>query len=134
MVFYNGETWSCIPKKTYKSLNEFFCRFFRCLYRIGAGAPIPNFFWQVGMFLPENIVLQRKMNFIHHLATLPEGSLAKEVYSIQKENSLKGIVKETNEHVDKIGDITLVSKYSWKKKDFQYLMGKKKNDLVSMAK
>ena len=134
MVLFNCETWSCIPKKTYKSLNEFFCRFFRVLFQIGAGAPIPNFFWQVGMFLPENLILQRKINFIHHLATLQEGSLAKEVYMIQKENSLGGIVRETKEHVDRIGDPVVMSKHSWKKKVLQYMKEKNKNDLVLMGK
>ena len=83
MIFFNSETWTCIPKKSYKYLLEFYCRFFRCLFHIGAGAPIPNFFWLTGAFTPENVILQRKLNFIHHLANLLEGSLANEVFLIQ---------------------------------------------------
>ena len=133
MLFFNSESWTCISKKSFKSLLEFFCKFFRCLYRIGAGAPIPNFFWLAGFFTPENQVLQRKLNFFHHLANLSEDSLAKEVFTIQKEKSHNGLVKELKEHTDLLGEPTSVSKFAWKKKVLQYTKQKNKRDLIDMA-
>ena len=133
MIFYNSESWVGIQKRTFKILMEFFCRFFRCLYRIGAGAPIPNFFWQAGLLMPEYLILQRKLNFYFHLANLPDGSLAKEVFTKQKEDSLGGLVKEIQEHTDKLGDPTSFSKQMWKKMIIAYIKAKNKEDLLKMV-
>ena len=133
MIFYNSETWSCMKKKTFKLLTEFICRFFRCIFRIGAGAPIPNFFWQTGLLLPENVVLQRQLNFFYHLATLTDGSLAKDVFLKQQERPMRGLVKELKDHTDTTGDPNVFSKNLWEKRVSQYTKEKNKNELIEIA-
>ena len=96
MLLYNSETWLNISSKTWKILNSIFNDFYRCLFRIGTGCPIIGFYWHCGDLFVENLVLQRKLNFVHHLANLEEG-LAKEVYELQ-EKSETGIVSEMKEH------------------------------------
>ena len=83
MLLYNSETWGEISNKTWKILNNIFNDFYRCLFRIGTGCPIIGFYWHCGDLFVENLVLQRKLNFVHHLANLEEG-LAKEVFEIQE--------------------------------------------------
>ena len=58
------------------------------LVRIGKGAPIINYYWQAGSLTVENLILQRKLMFWHHLKNLPSGSLAKEVLEKQEEKGL----------------------------------------------
>ena len=79
------------------------------------------------------MILQRKLNFIHHLANLPEGSLAKEVFVIQKENSLRGLTEELKEHTNILGDPLGVPKQTWKKKIYQYTRNKNKEELIDLA-
>ena len=63
MLAYNSETWSIIPKKTIKVLNDLFNLFYRKIFKIGNGSPITNFYWQCAAFKVEFIILQRKLNF-----------------------------------------------------------------------
>ena len=61
-------------------------------------------------------ILQSKLLFLHHLVTLPDESLAKEVYVVQQRLALPGLVHECQEFLVKFG-ITKVVKYTktqWK--------------------
>ena len=136
MLLYNSESWTNIPKKTLKILNDLFCTFFRCIFRIGTGTPIANFFWQVGAKKVENIILQKKLCFLYHLSNLEEGSLAREILEIQVKNSLGGIFKECEEVLDMIGREKLysMSKYQWKKEVGRFIDVKNRNDLLQDIK
>ena len=136
MLLYNSESWSNISKKTFKILNDLFNTFYRCIFRIGTGTPIANFFWQVGAKKVENMILQKKLCFLHHLSNLEEGSLAKEILEIQARNSLGGIYKECEEFINKIGQLKLntMSKYQWKKEVGRFIDTKNRNDLLQDIK
>ena len=139
MLYHNAETWQNISTKTIKVLKDLYLYFFRCLFRLGAGAPGMNYFWQCGMLTPDAIILKKKLNFFHHLANLPENSLANECFRIQcdseGEDSLPSIVEEVKEHVSKIGDPTSVSKGVWKRRVEEFISNMtRKNLLESMKK
>ena len=51
-------------------------------------------YWDLNGLTMENRIMKKKLLFIHHLETLPEDSLAHEVYVIQKQYDLPGLVKE----------------------------------------
>ena len=42
-------------------------------------------------------VLKKKLLFLHHLATLPSDTLAREVFEVQDKLALPGLVKECQE-------------------------------------
>ena len=65
----------------------------------------------------DNRILQKKLLFLHHLVTLPEDSLAREVYEIQARLDLPGLVKECQDVLAlfDITDISSYSSYQWKK-------------------
>ena len=117
-LFHNSETWMDIPKKTVVLLDKFYNNFFRLMFRVCTGCPSPNFFWQTGFLRAENLILQKKLLFYHHLSILPEDSLGREILEIQKELSLPGLHREVKEHVERIysSSITDLSKNVWKKK------------------
>ena len=54
-------------------------------------------------------ILQSKLLFLHHLVTLPDESLAKEVYVVQQRLALPGLVHECQEFLVMFG-ITKVEK------------------------
>ena len=133
----NSECWVEIPKKAMNILNSIQNDFFRCLFSTPTGTPISAFYWDTGSLLIENHIIQRKLNFLYHLVTLPDSSLAKKIYTIQKENALPGLVKECEEHLIILGifgDPALYTKYQWKKLIKNKVHAKNKSDLLIQIK
>ena len=46
---------------------------------------------------------QKKLLFLHHLATLEDDSLTKQVFNVQSKLALPGLVQECQEYLDKFG-------------------------------
>ena len=134
MLLYNSEIWENIQPKTLRLLNGLFNDFYRGIFRIGNGIPIPNIYRICGTYLPANIILQRKMNFTFHVANLPVGSLARDLFEIQR-TQIKGLYREVKEHLDKLGieSLNAVSKRSYKALCKRYIFEKNKRDLINMA-
>ena len=77
------------------------------------------------------------MLFFHHLATLPECSLAKYIFIAQKKNSkLRGIVQETIETLEQweISNVEAYTKWQWKSLLKKKLSLKNFEDLCQLAK
>ena len=89
MLLFNSETWEKISSKSMKLLENFCNEFFRKFFRVSSGCPIANLYWQTGFLKAGMMILERKLNFFHHVSNLPEDSLAKETLEIQRENYLE---------------------------------------------
>ena len=102
MLYWGCETWDLIPKKTIKSLNKFTTTYLRIALGLGkkGGCPLPSMYWQTGTMLLENFILNQKLLFIDHLATLPDGSLAMIFYLAQKSNQYPGAVIKCEEYLN----------------------------------
>ena len=63
-------------------------------------------------------ILKKKLIFLHHVRTLPDDSLAKEIVEVQEKSNFPGLVKECQDFLSKAGinDITSYSKQQWKVK------------------
>ena len=88
------------------------------LFSVGSGCPIPILYWDTGG-LPMNLrILKKKLMFLHHVKTLPDNSLAKEVVEAQEKLSFPGLVKECQDFLNKfeINDVTSFTKLQWKSK------------------
>ena len=57
----------------------------------------------------KNRILERKMLFLHHVAALPPGSLAREVYETQRRENLPGLVKECQPIFEELGTSNIES-------------------------
>ena len=75
MLLFNCESWVSTGKKTIKILDDFFHIFCKTILRVSSGCPIPSFYWQSGSTKISNLILQMKLNFVHHLANLLETAL-----------------------------------------------------------
>ena len=136
-LLWNSETWMCIQPKTIKILNNIFNQFYRSILRISTGCPKVNLYWQTGGYLPQNLVLKNKLNFLHHLSNLLESSLAKEVFRIQESlsSSSPSLLKELEEHLSNL-PITSpegLSKRLWKRQIDKYIYNKNVKDLIGMT-
>ena len=77
-------------------------------------------------------ILQKKLLFLHHVATLPDTALAKEIYIVQTELALPGLVKECNEFLVKF-NITNIHNYTkgqWKNLVKTKIIELNKDDLL----
>ena len=90
--------------------------FYRVLLSVPVGCPIPIMYWDCAGLSMKLRIVQSKLLFLHHLATLDDDSLAKQVYNVQKRLELPGLVEECQEYFIKFGicDITKYSKTQWK--------------------
>jgi hypothetical protein len=61
-------------------------------------------------------ILERKLLFLHHVATLPNSALAKEIYNVQTQLNLPGLAQECHDFLVKFGIIQIenYSKEQWK--------------------
>ena len=135
MLLFGAECFDPIPKKTLDSLNRFSNSFLRLALGLPKnGGIISSLYFDTGTLLISNRILLAKMIFTHHLATLPEQSLAKDFYNTQRNNpnEYPGIVTETLKTLQQWGfnDISVFSKYSFKKVIKAKIFAKNESDLL----
>ena len=136
MILHNCESWCSIPKKTIKVLDNLFLLFFRTIFRIGIGTPIVNFFWETATVKPKFQILQRKLNFIFHLANHDDGALSKQIFNLQMCHGLPGLVTENKEHLEKINfeSAKKLLKWQFKKVVSGYIKNLNKQELLIDSK
>ena len=108
-LLYNADCWQEISPNTIQELENLQLQFYRCLLAVGSGCPIPSLYYETGGMLMELRILQKKLLFLHHVATLPDYSLAREVFQVQKELNLCGLLQDCEEFLIERG-VTQFSK------------------------
>ena len=111
LLMNNSGCWMEVLKK---SIEELQLMFLRCLLAVGSGCPIPILYSETGSLKMEFRILERKLLFLHHVATLPDTSLAKEIYNVQTQLNLPGLTQECHEFLVKLELFTfrIILKYS----------------------
>ena len=87
--------------------------------------------------LMSNRVLLKKMLFLHHVATLPPHTLARQVFDWECQNAdYPCLVTECQPLVTEFGiaDIEAYTKYQWKKKMKYHFFIRNKNQLLEMSR
>ena len=105
-----------VSKKAIEELDKLQLMFLRCLLAVGSGCHIPILFSETGSIKMEYRIIERKLLFLHHVATLPDTTLAKEIYDVQTQLQLPGLAQECQEFLVKFGIIHIqnYSKVQWK--------------------
>ena len=116
MLLYNSECWLDISNETTQELENIQKKFYKCLFAVGSGCPTTALYWQTGGLKMKNRILMRKLLFLHHVATLPADTLAREVYEVQKKLDLPGLLQECKEFLVKheITKLRHYSSFQWK--------------------
>ena len=104
------------PHLTMHKLENLQLRFYRAILSIGTGCPIPIIYWDTGGMMMRYRIMKRKLLFFHHLATLSTDSLAREIFEVQKEMKIPGLVSECNKILIEAGviEVDKFSKSQWK--------------------
>lgn len=136
MILHNSETWINIPKQTMEQLNKLQTSFYQVIFSVGWGYPTPILYFDTAGLKMTNQILKRKLLFLHHVATLPEDSLAREILEVQAKNNLPGLVEECREVLAEFGvtDLEVYSKSQWKKLVREKINEKNKNELLEEVK
>ena len=115
-LLYNAECWINISNGVLQQLEQLQLRFYRSLLAVGSGCPIPMLYWDTGGLQMKYCVLKKKLLFLHHLATLPDDSLAKECFELQRQQRLPGLYLECEDTLKKNGLLNLsdFTKFQWK--------------------
>ena len=133
MVLWGCETWYNIPKITMKKLENLNNQFLKSLLGVGKnGCPIPSLYLATASMKISNQILLKKLLFYHHIATLPNESLAGEFFSIQNNDAkYKSIVMEFKEILQewKVENVPVYTKQQWSKFMKQKINSKNKDDL-----
>ena len=132
MITHNSETWMFIGRKTIKVLDDLFLFFCRTIFRVGVGCPKTSFYWESAFTKFENLILEKKLNFVFHLANLPITSLGRQIFDIQDEDrTLPSLLLEVQDHLDAIGlNIREVSKWQFKQKTRKYIKSLNRKQLL----
>ena len=81
-------------------------------------------------------IAEKKLLFLHHVATLPEGSLAKEILNVQTRMSLPGLAQECQEWLVrfKISEVKGYTKAQWKNIIKRNIRACNKDDILNQIK
>ena len=116
----NSETWTDLEEEQIERMEDLQNMLLRILFNTAKTTPKALLYWDTGVLPISYKIDQHKLLFIHHLITMSEDSLAKQIYIQQKINSFPGLVPECEDLFRKYdlpdiiagGDIP--SKLSWK--------------------
>ena len=135
-LLYNAECWFNISKASIKKLENVQLCFYRMLFSVGAGCPISILYWDTGGLTMKFRILKKKLMFLHHVKTLPDDSLAKEVVEAQEKFNLPGLVQECQDFLSTAGinDVTIYSKQQWKSTIGKLIKHANEVDLIDKMK
>ena len=135
-LLFNSGTWMDISANTMQELEELQIKFYRCLLAVGSGCPIPSLYWETGGMLIKNRILKSKLLLLHHIATLAEDTLAREILEVQMELRLPGLYLECKEFLVNAG-VTDLKKFTvaqWKKVVKTEVLAINRNDILNQMR
>ena len=136
MLLSGAECGVGVRKKTLNDLEKLQLKLLRVCLAVGKGTPKAHLYAQTGTWTISNQVVFLKLRFLHHVATLPIGSLARDVYQSKLEQELPGLVTEMKPLLDEfqVTDITSFSKNQWKRFLEDKLHSQNAQDIIKMAR
>ena len=94
-LLHGAGTWTEISAKTEKQLNRCQNWFVRLILQVGPGTPLPSLSWDFSLLDMGLRVKLEKIWLVLHIRNLPDDSLAKKVYTEQKQKNWPGLATET---------------------------------------
>ena len=89
----SADCWFDIPKAAMDKLDKLQNTFYQVLLKCPSTCPKPGWYWFTGGLLMSNRIIEKKLNFIFHVAHLSKDSLAFEVLESQRKLEI-GMWKE----------------------------------------
>ena len=130
------EVWCDISPKTMKKLEHTNSLFLANLFGVSKrGCPEVSLYTESSTLLIPNQILMSQLLFLHHIATLPITSLARETYEEMKKHNFPGLVKNLEMYLRdwKLEEVESFSKWSWKKEVKKRITEKNWSDLIKWS-
>ena len=124
-LLHNSETWGGIRKKDIKQLDKLQLKFLRIVTGVGKGCPIPILLYHTGTLSMENRIMIKKATFLKHVASLPRGTISRDVFDTQCLQNI-GLVAEVVPFLEKLG---LSNFESFTKHQFRKILKRRVTDL-----
>ena len=95
------EVWTDIAPKTMKKLEHTNSLFLSNLFGVSKrGCPEASLYIESSSLLIPNQILMSQLLFLHHIATLPHTSLARETYEEMKKHKYPGLLKNLEKYMN----------------------------------
>ena len=137
MLLNSAGTWIGMKRKTLKELEKLQLKHLRVSLAVVTGTPIPLLYLQTGTMTMQSRVMKMKLIMLHHVASLPENTLAHASYEAMVNHDLPvGLAAECAPLLNEFG-IADIKKYT--KIQFKRIIKKKmreydKKMIVEMSK
>ena len=129
----NCQTWTNISDNSIKMLEDLQNTMYRVLLNVPRTCPIPALCWETGGIQMKYRVIMKKLNFLWHLDNLDEGTLAKDIFEVQKTQKLPGLVQECSDWIQILKLPNLleqkITKPQWKRIVKKAILTKNEEDL-----
>ena len=104
-LIHNAETWIGVSKKTLNELEKLQLKHLRVSMAVGTGCPTPLLYAHTGTLTMANRVIMKKLLFLYHVASLPEGTLARDLYEqqLKHQDGVPSLVTETEPYLREFG-------------------------------
>ena len=109
--------------------------YIRIVTGMGKGCPIPLLLYHTGMMSFSNRILIRRLSFLHHVATLPLRTLARDTYETMSRHQLPGLATQLTPVMQELGlsNMQAHSKNSWKRIVKKKIIERQKEQLLQQA-
>ena len=124
MVLYGLDVMPSIPKKTMTQIVDLNNRALKAIMGVGKhGCPLSSLYLELACWTVQNQILYKSLLFVHHVATLPEESLARDFFELQSSQNIKDSVVVSCLDILKSWNITNLQSYT--KPQFKRFIKKK---------
>ena len=121
----SSETWLDIPNEAMNLLNEIQDIFLWKILKTPKSTPKILMYFDTGQMFMKNRVIQRKLNFLWHLSSLGEESIAYRIFEQQrKKEHLPGLIQEGRKYLEELG-LSLEQMKKYTKSEWKGLIGRK---------
>ena len=103
MLICNADTWNNISEATVKSLDNLQNLMLRYLFDTPRSTATPSLCWDSNMVTMKYRILEKQLNFAHHLSTLDDKSLGKEIFKTQMKYKFPGLVSHLKPIITRLG-------------------------------
>ena len=137
-LFHASECWMEIPKESLTVLNNLQETLLRALLSTPTSTPKVAMYWEVGMYLAENRIIESKLLFYFHLANLSQDSLASLILTEQRKKKIPSLTQEVVRYLAMINmketDLKTFTKGEFKRRVRLQMKEKNRQDLLSWMK
>ena len=137
-LIHNSENWLGINKKTINELEKIQLKHLRVSLAVGTGCPTPLLYAQTGTLTMANRIIMKKLLFLYHVASLPVGTIARDLYESQlkHEDGVSSLVTECAPFLREFGiqNIRAFSKHQYKTLIKKKIHERNKSQLVEMSR